>query len=229
MADLERRRGRIHDAEGAREAILHAAAQAFAQNGFDGARIDAIAAASGYNKSLIFHYFEDKLGLYTAIIKRIKTKMHERERDALAPFFNNENLTQDANLFREFLETAVRTSFDVMMEHPETSRMFTWEMAEGWKIYHKTMTPPDFKDFERIKEFFAKAQTSGIVRPDYDPIMGFIVMINVCRWYMCSLPLYQRMLPGENLSSPEVMARAREQIVRFVIHGVMVDPPDTKQ
>src|SRR5882762_929160 len=129
MADPERRRGRAHDAEGAREAIISAATTAFANQGFDGARVDAIAAASGYNKSLIFHYFEDKLGLYTAIIKRMKTKMHDRGRDALAPFFDNENLTQDADLFREFLETAVHTSFDVMMEHPDTFRMFTWEMA----------------------------------------------------------------------------------------------------
>src|SRR5947207_13259800 len=102
---------RERDAEVARKAILDAAEEIFANNGFDGARIDAIAAASGYNKSLIFHYFEDKLGLYTAIIKRMKTKMHDREREALAPFIDNENLARDANLFREFLETAVRTSF----------------------------------------------------------------------------------------------------------------------
>ncbi len=229
MADPERRRGRAHDAEGAREAIISAATTAFANQGFDGARIDAIAAASGYNKSLIFHYFEDKLGLYTAIIKRVKTAMHDREREALAPFLDNEKLTKDAELFRGFLETAVRTSFDVMTEHPDTYRMFVWEMAEGWKTYGNTMSQPDFKEIGRIKEFFARAQASGIVRADFDPIMGFIVMISMCRWYMCSLPLYQRMLPEEKLSSPEVLARAREQIVRFVIHGVMVDPLEPKQ
>src|SRR5438874_3634184 len=111
---------RERDAEVARKAILDAAEEIFAEHGFDGARIDAIAAASGYNKSLIFHYFEDKLGLYTAIIKRVKTAMHDREREALAPFLDNEKLTKDAELFRGFLETAVRTSFDVMMEHPDT-------------------------------------------------------------------------------------------------------------
>ncbi len=54
---------RERDAEVARKAILDAAEEIFAQEGFDGARIDAIAEASGYNKSLIFHYFEDKLRL----------------------------------------------------------------------------------------------------------------------------------------------------------------------
>ena len=71
MSD-DRRPKRERDAEVARKAILDAAEEIFAEHGFDGARIDAIAAVSGYNKSLIFHYFDDKLGLYTAVLKRIE-------------------------------------------------------------------------------------------------------------------------------------------------------------
>ena len=63
MSEPDSRRGRAHDAQAAREAILNAAEAVFAEHGFDGARIDAIAALAGYNKSLIFQYFDDKLGL----------------------------------------------------------------------------------------------------------------------------------------------------------------------
>ncbi len=49
-------RGRGHDAEKTRETILDTAEAAFAEHGFDGARIDAIARASGYNISLLFQY-----------------------------------------------------------------------------------------------------------------------------------------------------------------------------
>ena len=52
----------------AREAILRAAEEIFARDGFDGARVDAIAETAGYNKALIFHYFGDKLGLYREIV-----------------------------------------------------------------------------------------------------------------------------------------------------------------
>ena len=45
------RRGRTHDAEGAREAILNAAEEVFAEHGFDGARIDSIAKVAGYNRA----------------------------------------------------------------------------------------------------------------------------------------------------------------------------------
>src|SRR5258708_13050008 len=80
------RRGRVHDAEGARRAILNAAEEVFAQHGFDGARIDAIAKAAGYNKSLIFQYFGDKLGLYAEMIRRADDQTREMQNQALAAF-----------------------------------------------------------------------------------------------------------------------------------------------
>src|SRR5258708_3094500 len=64
---------RERDAEVAREAILKAAEEVFAREGFAGARIDTIAAESGYNKSLIFHYFGGKEGLYLAFFHCIAT------------------------------------------------------------------------------------------------------------------------------------------------------------
>ncbi len=76
--------GRVHDAEGTREAILDAAEEIFAENGFDGARIDAIAAKSGYNKSLIFHYFGDKLGLYAEVLRRADVETRELQARVLS-------------------------------------------------------------------------------------------------------------------------------------------------
>ena len=43
MSEPGSRRGRVHDAEGTRMAILDAAEEVFAEHGFDGARVDAIA------------------------------------------------------------------------------------------------------------------------------------------------------------------------------------------
>jgi AcrR family transcriptional regulator len=49
-----------------RERILNAAETEFAARGFDGARIDRIAASAGVNKQLLFHYFGSKAGLFRA-------------------------------------------------------------------------------------------------------------------------------------------------------------------
>src|SRR5258708_3118266 len=132
------RRGRIHDAKGAREAILNAAEMVFAEHGFDGARIDAIAEESGYNKSLLFQYFGDKLGLYAEGIKRAARKI------------------------------------------------------------------PEY----------------------YVPLIQLTVILQICLSHLTYIPLYRMILPDEDLSSAAGLARAREYIVEFVVHGMMTDPKD---
>src|SRR3989442_3390415 len=99
------RRGRVHDAEGARRAILNAAEEVFAEHGFDGARIDAIAAKAGYNKSLLFQYFGDKIGLYAMVANRARRDIRELEARVLAPLLEDESVATDAHRFRNFLET----------------------------------------------------------------------------------------------------------------------------
>ena len=71
MSESGSKRGRGRDAEKTREVILDAAEAAFAEHGFAGSRMDAIASVSGYNISLLFQYFGDKLGLYVQVLKRI--------------------------------------------------------------------------------------------------------------------------------------------------------------
>src|SRR5581483_6776266 len=98
MSEPGSRRGRVHDAEGTREAILDAAEEIFAEHGFDGARIDAIAAKADYNKSLIFHYFGDKLGLYAAVVRRADQQMNQGLGQTLV-LLQEEDTFSDAHKF----------------------------------------------------------------------------------------------------------------------------------
>src|SRR6266567_3009441 len=143
MMSSDIRPKRERDAEVARQAILDAAEEIFAENGFDGARIDAIAAASGYNKSLIFHYFDDKLGLYTAVLKRIDQQGNELQAIMLAPSLENETILHDAREFRAFLEGMVGLSFDFLQSHPNILRILSWEAAEQWKTFLQIITRLD--------------------------------------------------------------------------------------
>src|SRR6476659_1498290 len=59
---------RARDAEASKAALLAAAEDIFARDGFEGARVDDIAHTAGYNKSLIFQYFGDKEGLYRQVV-----------------------------------------------------------------------------------------------------------------------------------------------------------------
>jgi AcrR family transcriptional regulator len=223
MDVTERRRGRVHNAEGAREAILNAAEAVFAEHGFDGARVDAIAESAGYNKSLLFQYFGDKLGLYEAVTRRADKEITDFELRVLAPFLADETIASDALKFQTFLETIIGGLFDYLLEHPRLTRIIVWEQAEGWQTFIKFLTRADVEDANQFRVLFTKAFRTGLLRSDVDPLIQLTIAEQMCWSYLSSIPLYQLLLADGDLSSAAALARAREYLVKFVVHGMMID------
>jgi TetR/AcrR family transcriptional regulator len=223
MAESGRRRG-----ETTREVILTAAEAVFAQHGFDGARVDTIANVSGYNKNLIFRYFGDKLGLYTQVLKRADREMGELLARVFASGLSNETVALQTHQFRAFLATMVQTLFDYLLEHPRLVRMLTWEMAEGWQTFAQIASQFPPEDTALLEPLFNKARGAGLLRSDFVPMIQLTMMVPMCQAYLAYLPLYQRLLPGEDLSSASGLANAREYLVDFVVAGMMSGLPETR-
>jgi TetR/AcrR family transcriptional regulator len=221
MSEPGKRRG-----EQTREAILTAAEAVFAEHGFDGARIDTIADVSGYNKTLIFRYFGDKLGLYAAVLKRIDRQAIELQAQLLGPLLADKTIVSDAHRFRAFLTTAIGVFFDFMVEHPRVMRMLLWEHAEGWQTYARIASLFEIEGLEQLEALFSGAQKAGLLRSDRDPFVLFLLAEQVCWSFPTSLPFYQMILPNKDFSSAEALARAREQIIEFIVSGILVDPKD---
>jgi TetR/AcrR family transcriptional regulator len=229
MSDPEPRHGRAHDAEGAREAILNAAEAVFAEHGFDGARIDVIAKASGYNSSLLFHYFGDKLGLYVEVVKRADREMTELQVRVLAPLLEDETIVSNVHAFKALLEIIVTALFDYLIAHPRFMRMLLWEQAEGWQTFSRTVSQFDTEDADQFEALFRKARSVGLLRSDFVPLIQLSMVLQICLTYLTFIPLYQMvLLPGEDLFSAAALARAREYLVAFVVHGMMIDLPETR-
>src|SRR5260370_21690119 len=158
MSEPGSRRGRAHDAEGAREAILNAAEKVFAEHGFDGARIDAIAEAAGYNKSLIFHYYDDKLGLYAAVLRRIDQQASELQARVFASLLTDESLTSDARKFRTTIETVIGFLFDFLVENPPILLVSTWKPQDGWQTFRNLPSHFSTTDIKLLRQLMGKAQ-----------------------------------------------------------------------
>jgi TetR/AcrR family transcriptional regulator len=224
MAEPKKRRG-----EKTREAILTAAEAVFAEHGFDGARIDTIAEVSGFNKTLIFRYFRDKLGLYAAVLKRIDRQAIELQAQLLEPLLADETIVSDAHRFRAFLTTALSAFFDYMVAHPHVMRMTIWEHAEGWQTYAKIASLFEIEGLEQLEALFSRAQKAGLLRSDFDPLVLFLLAEQICSFFPTSLPFYQMVLPARDFSSPTALAHAREQIVTFIVSGMIVGLPEMKE
>jgi AcrR family transcriptional regulator len=216
MSETERKRG-----ETSREAILEAAEIVFAEHGFDGARVDAIAHLSGYDKKLLFRYYGDKLGLYAEVLKRADQEAHALLAAVFAPLLEDENAALQAVPWRRFLTTMVQTMFDYLLDHPRFLRMLTWEMAEGWRTFTQITArfPPEYMgQFERLFEI---ARSTGLLRSDFSPVIQFTMLLQICQVYLVSLPLYQTLLPGSDLASARALAQAREFLADLVVEGIM--------
>lgn len=220
------REGRTRDAKRARVAILDAAEAVFAQHGFDGARVEAIAQASGYNSGLLFRYFGDKLGLYAEVLKRADKEMSELLARVFAPLLEDETLTSDANLFRGFLRTTFGAVFDYMVDHPYFMRVVNWEQAEGVQTFAKIASHFEPTDLARFEALFERARRAGLVRPDLDVVVMVVLVAQICWSAPAVLPLYQLVFGGRDFSSATTLTHLREQIIALLVAGVTCDPCD---
>src|SRR5271168_4104217 len=94
---------------GARERILAAALEVFAERGFDGAHTREIAERAGANLGLIKYYFNDKERLWKAAVARAFAELQA----GLAGAPGNGGDT------REWLERTVRQFVHCVARHPE--------------------------------------------------------------------------------------------------------------
>ena len=228
MTEFGQRQGRVRDAQRAREAILDAAEVVFAQHGFDGARIDAIVKASGYNTSLLFQYFRDKLGLYAEVIKRADREMTTLLQRAFAPLLEKDTIAENADAFKTLLETIVATLFDYLVEHPRFMHMLLWEQAASWQTYSQIVSQFATADGDQFELLFRKAYNAGQLRSDFVPLIQLSMILQICLSYLTFVPLYQMVLPQDNISSIESRARARHYLIHFVVAGMMTDSSTMK-
>ena len=216
---------RERDAEVAREAILEAAEEVFARDGFAGARIDTIGEEAGYHKSLIFHYFGDKEGLYRAIMVRLKRRMMDGYLEPLTAFAQCSD-EMSASRVRMFLELSVERYFAFLAQNPRNLHIMAWEAAEGWHTFLGNMQ--ELEEHRAcmicLGSFLHRAQEAGIINPKLNTRFVFLSIIHLCIMYLLNLPRYEWFL-GESLTDqPESLAFARQQIVELILHGIVNVP-----
>lgn len=219
------RRGRTHNAENAREAILDAAEQVFAEHGFDGARIDAIAAAAGYNKSLIFQYYGDKLALYAEVIRRADDQTRTMQDEALSRLMKTGEIADLAQL-KELLGLYIGWYFDYLVEHPNIQRIYMWELAEGWQTFSKILSQRDLDDVDQFQPVLAQLQQAGFLRPQPAAILQLSGALFVSSLFLALPPLYKSMAPNIDTSSPSALASMRQFLIDFVVNGLLVSPKE---
>lgn len=217
----EQSKKRVRDAEVARQAILTTATEEFACFGYFGARMDAIAEKSGYNKALLFHYFSSKEQLYKEVVRCMKDEGARKITELMASA-TSEAMPLTAEQVRAFIEAGVRFSFDSLQERPQLLHILAWEIANGWETFRQINGDSGKNTWvTQAERFIQRAQAAGFIRSDLDPRLLIANIPGIALIYLLSIPRYELFFPDADLRSAEARAHAREQITDLIINGIM--------
>lgn len=181
-----------------RDRILLAGLAEFAAVGYEGASISAIAARSGLNKQLIYHYYGSKQGLYDAVLRMM--------------------LEQTLPGVSAGMAGVLSSALD--FEHAgEWVRLLGWEglSYDGGAI---TFERERREKFGLIRADLERLQREGRLDPRVDPRFATL-LVSLAIIAPPILPQLTRLITGEDGDSPDV----RRHMVSLLAVLLGVKPP----
>jgi len=165
---VERRR----DAERTRAEILTVATAEFADRGYDGARVDEIAARTSTTKRMIYYYFGGKQQLFIAALEAAYARIREAEQQV------NVDHLEPADAIRRIAEV----TFDHHEANPDFIRLVSIENIH--RAEHIARLPemvnintPAVLLLDRILE---RGRATGEFRTDVDAIDVHLLISSFC-------------------------------------------------
>jgi TetR/AcrR family transcriptional regulator len=193
----------------AKPAILRAAVEEFAEQGFAGARMDSIARAAGFNIALVFYYFKSKDLLYKAALEEILANWRTRVLEAIkAP------PSPRGKLF-----AYVTTYFDfALAESPASLRLVHQEILRQGGSISPHLTKLAQKYVKPIHVALRQIIRDGIAAADFnalDPEHFVYSMNGMMSSYFVSSSVI-RILSGHDPWSRKSIETRRHEVTRFI-------------
>lgn len=179
MAARKRQKKRMGPPPGPRAAnvaetrirILNAAVEQFAQNGFAGARVEAICDAANVNARMVYHYYADKAGLYVAVLEHVLSELRAEEL----------KLDVSAGEPLEGLLAMFDFTFNHFASHPELIRLLSAENLMKGEFLRSSKATPKVASpvLKQIAALLKRGEQSGAVRSGIDPLHLYVMMVSL--------------------------------------------------
>jgi len=199
------------DAVATKARILDAATSEFAHKGFDGARVQSIAAKAKVNINLVYHYFQDKENLFVVVMEAAYSIVRSHHGD-----LELRNLPPDEAMRRLIIAT-----FRMAIEFPEIIGLLTAEnMQLGRHVRGSSLISSLYDTLlDFIKDTLDRGSAGGMFRGDVDPTQLFI-SINAEGYFYLSNRYTLGAILRRDLDSKENLAE-RENFICDVIMGYL--------
>jgi TetR/AcrR family transcriptional regulator len=211
------RHPRHHNSAETRETILEAAERIFGDEGLAGARTDAIAAAAGVNKALLYYYFGSKDGLYRAVLEGY---LADFNRQAL-------ELLSSKGSARSLLLRYINLHFDFIGAHRHHGPLFQRMLMADQKSLARLARDYFLPRSKALLKVIERGMRSGELRR-MDSIHAAISLLSLIVFYFSSAPVL-RAVSGMDAYSKANLARRKEEVLKFVRYALFKDPESEVQ
>ncbi len=191
-----------------RKAILTAAGAEFASAGLAGARTDAIAAAAGVNKALLYYYFRSKEQLYEAVVEE-----HFRE-------FNEQALTvlEQPGPAQEILLKYVSLHFDFITARRRYASLYHQLMACGGRPLAKLVRQHFIPRSQALVKLLERGMRTGEFRRA-DSLHAAVSITALVVFYFSAAPVLE-VLGHAQAYSDASLRRRKQEVLEFIRFGL---------
>jgi TetR/AcrR family transcriptional regulator len=206
-----RKGGRRPGVSGTREALLAAATELFADRGYEGVPVWAIAKKAGVNKAMISYHFGGKRQLYRQIVSAAFSDIVARAERL------SESSRPAPDLLREFIgmvgEVATR-------DNPHFAAMFLREVLTGGKHLDPRMVGLPVRVLNAVQKIVERGVREGALRP-VDPTLTHLSMVGSLIFFFATASFRDRALADRSLRmrSPDAASYVKH-VQDLITHGL---------
>lgn len=212
MVDNKKRRSlRRRDPEATRQALLAAGTRLFAERGYEGVPLSAIASEAGVNKAMVSYHFGGKRKLYLAIVTATFADIVPRAEKLL------QSSGAAPELLRELVALVAHTGTRGNPHFPAI--MLREVLAGGKHLGAETLAYP-LRVAEVVRRIVERGVQEGTFRR-VDPLLTHLSLVGSLLFFFATTRLRERLFAEGRLdASPHDPARYVTHVQELLIHGL---------
>jgi AcrR family transcriptional regulator len=214
-AKAARSPARPRDAEKTKSEILKAARDEFCEEGFNGARVDSIAARAKTNKRMLYHYWGNKEALYSAVLLDAYKEIRSGERELILSQFHPV----------EAIDRMVRFTFRHFLANPWFPRLLAVENLQNARFLKQIKDLPALNSplVAELRAILERGHKLGVFRADVDPMQLYISIAGLGYFYVSNMKTLT-VIFGRDLSEFAMIQEREAQAVQMVLDFLRTKP-----
>ena len=200
--------GRGHAPEMTRQNIVAVATKEFAEKGYSGARVDEIAAHTNTSKRMIYYYFEDKEGLFVAVLEEAYRRIRQIEATLDLAHLEPE----------EAIRALVGFTFDYQNANEDFIRLVMVEnIHQGVHLARsRAIQDLNVSVIDTLRDIYDRGVEAGAFREGIDEIDLHMTISALCFFNVSNRATFSQIFK-RNMEAPDMLAKRRETVIDTVI------------